>query len=147
MCGIVIILDPCLLSKRRRQQERQKLNSAYQRKNNFPRARHFFLHFFAVVREASNLLHRLYCPSENEWENGERTETGDDLLRMLTRGYKSNLSTGRWGNFERQKPFTYTYNSFLVGRKENSVRKAYPGCSFIGILPDQQITYLYFSYS
>ena len=48
---------------------------------------------------------------------------GDDLLRMLARAYKSNLCTGQWGNFERQKPFTGTNNSLLVCRNENGVRK------------------------
>ena len=48
----------------------KKINSSNQRKNNFPRARHFFLHFFAAVYEASSLLRRLHCLLENEWENG-----------------------------------------------------------------------------
>ena len=59
----------------------------------------------------------------------------NELLRMLAHVYKSNLCTG-WGgggeDFEREKPFTGTYNSLLVCRTENGVGKTtYPGYSFI----------------
>ena len=78
---------------------------------------------------------------DNEWENGDRTG-GDmdacqikdgDLLRMLARAYRSNFFnfTRWWGNFERQKPLNWTYNSLLVCRKEDGVRKTYLGYFFV----------------
>ena len=48
----------------------KKLIVLISEKTTFPRARHFFLHFFAAVCEASSLLRRLHCLLENEWENG-----------------------------------------------------------------------------
>ena len=54
---------------------------------------------------------------------GRERGQGDELLRMLSCAYKSNLCSGKWGNFERQKPFIVTYNSLFVFRKENGVKK------------------------
>lgn len=70
---------------------------------------------------------------EIKWENGDRTGSdmdasqikGGDLLRMLARAYRSNIFnfTRWWGNFERQKPLNWTYNSLLVCRKKMALEK------------------------